>query len=821
MKRLISLILVIATMLSLLAGCAGTKDAMQMGVWLDNVVTTFGMTEYETAEPLFPKVPAEDPYFGAFQIAAEWEVLTPDDSITSSSRVTWRDVLVTLVNVGFFLDDGATEDEKIDYAIRTFDPEIRKYWLDRTIGVAEAMPLLDKAADLWANSIITETVEQVQYTAEVLDLAETVSDYDSTGDVVIVDASQVGDLKPGDVYSLPSIDGKAEASVNRVLSVERDGDKLVITNDPEFEGEEVSQYVEEIDIQKNVPVDFSYITGIYDANGNPLFTADTGVNTELASTSGKDEGIRAYTLESNGNETLNASNLKFFNIKDELTFKAGDFRINLEFEDNDFKLTLSKVDYDQSAKRTKGFEPFIELNVKDLSLDKKVKYNGVTLDTAYAKLNYTQSISGGVKFKNESEVGKIKNGDGNTWSEMSTILREYKAGLAALGQEVNNTSYAGSDIYLCRIALGASGIDFIVKGRISCTGEVKITVTMQGSKGIEYKSGKLRYISSSYPSVDMVAEGKFEITIGPGFEVKILKIVTVTATLDVGVGAKLTYTAHLLDIENHCFLTADATLTADQAAMIADATKTNFSTSSEEILAVAEAAGGTWNNYEPNVTVSLISRTCLDWYLYPIVKITGELDVNFGKVFGKKVGFEKSCTWKISDDDNTKLILKGHIEFPNNLKQMLAADSIGGGFAAALGIGAECSYTPQPWDPPEDETEPTEETEESATDGLIAKADTIELSLYRVFLYPGQTQQLLITGLPAGYSSSDLVVTMDKSSVADISISGDTITVTAKDALDTVNVVISTSDGKQKAYLGITVQQEKADTFEGLGEYLA
>ena len=85
MKKLISILMVIVTLLSMVmsfSGCSTQQNnALTVGQWLMLVDEAFGMQSYTTDEPYFENVNKENPYFAAVQIAAEWDVIDKNKQI--------------------------------------------------------------------------------------------------------------------------------------------------------------------------------------------------------------------------------------------------------------------------------------------------------------------------------------------------------------------------------------------------------------------------------------------------------------------------------------------------------------------------------------------------------------------------------------------------------------------------------------------------------------------------------------------------------------------------------------------------------------------
>ena len=146
MKRLISIILLVATLFTLaspLAGCSANKETvLTVGQWLMMINDAFGMQSYIEEKPYFESVSSTNPYFETVQIAAEWDVVDRNSSIDVEKTLTWETALVTLVNAGNFVAVDSDKKEKISFAIENFDKSIRDYWMNRNIQYQKAVVLL-------------------------------------------------------------------------------------------------------------------------------------------------------------------------------------------------------------------------------------------------------------------------------------------------------------------------------------------------------------------------------------------------------------------------------------------------------------------------------------------------------------------------------------------------------------------------------------------------------------------------------------------------------------------------------------------------------
>ena len=814
MKRLLAMLLAVLIVISLcvpLAGCSSNAAELKMGSWLTMMADSFGMAEYRTEKPYFAKVGSEDPAFGVFQMAVDWEILEPSDTMTSDKAVTWREALITLVNCGRFIDMDASEQEKIDFAIANFGTEIRSYWMDRSIPLSRAVELLDKAADKWANKTFPETVEKVELKDDVLNLLEENVEYEVFGNMVKLDANLVKDLKAGDYYALPGISGQTEGSINKVASVDIVDGVAVITNEEELSDEEILSKIISADDMGSQPVDFGNIVAIYDNQGRQIYSADTGVDTNLVSIGESEyDSVRVTTLENKSGPGMTATNTDgdFFKklLGKPIELDLGDgLKGKLSFTSNSATLELSRTRSKDSKYRSMVEKTYFETKISDVKLNKDVDISGSKVKSAYMTLDYKTTFTAGMKYSEVNHVGTQLQPGQEKRTHLSTIVSGYANAIGNLKKQVYETKYSNKSIYICRFTVAGgpmAGVDFIMKGKITASGTVELSLTMAGTRGIEYVNGNLRTVKSTDPSVSAKMEGNFEITMVVGFEARILKTAVGSASIEAGVGASVSSTAHLIDAEWHKLYSGEASMGIDDAN---DMMEIEYQTTSEDILAAAEAEGATWNGYTPDATVMLGSRICVDWSLYPLFSISGRIDA-----------LDKGLTKTILDSDD--VILTGHIDFPNNVAEALAADGVAEGFKAALGVGKKCGYEFKPWDgQTEETTEATDvadgERETVADDEAIMISDAVQLSAQRVFLDTNQSGHISVVALPKGYSLSDLVVECEQNAVTVNLANG---TVTAGELAGSFTVTVKTSDGKYSAVFAVTVYEPIVDDFEAL-----
>lgn len=235
-------------------------------------------------------------------------------------------------------------------------------------------------------------------------------------------------------------------------------------------------------------------------------------------------------------------------------------------------------------------------------------------------------------------------------------------------------------------------------------------------------------------------------------------------------------------------------------------------TTPEEIKAFAVAAGGNWEYKAEDWIdgVQLKKGICVKWNLYPILRV----GIGAKSLIGELLKDAKvSLSIEILGSEST--VAKGHIDIPNdNFSNMLKSGNIGEGALSLLGINAGCTYDYKPWDMiSEEETENI--NVEETNDGIIV-SDTIGLSTMRVFLEPGQSQEITVSELPEGYTLHDVVAESDDPEIAEFDIK-EGIIIAKEEGI--TQIVVHTKDGKYKTYCAVSVSSSEEVEFIQLAKY--
>lgn len=770
-------LLVVISLLASLSGCAviGEETALTMGQWLSMVAESFGLASYNEETPYFTQVGADNSYFSVFQSCAEWGIVEPSEDVGIHTALTYNDVLISLVNAGEFMDENATDKEKVSYAIEHFDSSIRSYWGSRYINLSTAYVLLETAVDQWVNLAYTEKVENIVLSDEVIDYVNEDFTYTLEENVITVDAAAaegLEDLQPGDVFTLPATDG-ATASMYRVESVEVVDGQVVIVSDDSFSEDDSLEYIEEIQSQSTEDLDMGNITGIYDENGDPIeYTVNPNVDLLADLGIGGDAGVSL--LSASGSDGVSLDNMGFF---DELTG-------TLEFTKKDTKdknlkwgiqVTIKKSSIAVKISRTKTTASSLYKDVKqetaltigfsNVNLTKDVDFSWGELKKATAKLNYKTTIGFGVGITKSQDIGVDTEDTGKGAISSAEAISQFKDALSNIDTSWRNSKNDKSnEIYICKlpINLGAGfAVDLIIKGQVTITGEVKLSLTINGASGIEYKNKKIRYINKTTTDTDLAVDAKIEATLAAGAELKFLKLNIVDLYFTIGAGFSVKITAHLIDSEGHRLYSGKADLNGEEAEAFMNTG--DWVLTRSELKEYLETQGIEYEldeSKEPTVTLG--TGFCFDWKLYPIAKLTigseNSLIFKAGKALKLKIQWEKEF---LGEDD---ALLFGHYDFPgyNPMEIIKNSDSAVGALVQLMGLGAKCTLANEPWPEGTDITgEETESTDETATTGEFEYTGDLKLSAYSIFIEPNEDYYLDISEMPHGYTLDDLEVVLE------------------------------------------------------------
>lgn len=795
-KKLISILMVIVILLSMVMsfrGCSTQKnESLAVGQWLMLVDEAFGMQSYTTDEPYFENVNKESPYFAAVQIATEWDVIDKHKQIDVDAELKWKDALISLVNVGNFTELGASEDDKINFAIANFDNTIRTYWMERIISPEKAVSLLSVAQKKWANKEFDHIIEEVKYKDGVVDLTtgeNALKNYSVDNNVVKIPKNNDLALKTGDVYVLPQNDSNPFTQVNKIESITTDENYIYIVNtDDELTLEDIAQ---DITIEETfVPTAENAV--IYDGNGQVI---SVGSNVAPQSNTYNNE----YSIEPMVARSTNSYQvLPLYSAqapKQKHTFTVGDWKINLEYKLNgalDFGVEVETPNL--LTKKYQNEHPSQELTVSgaakinNLKITNEVDYKLFKLKSATLKVDYEQELSGQLKFSGKP-VNKLLAPE---YQNNSNFAKNWanKVWKDADGENCKGAKtikIASIDVYTVGVARVCLDVNFTV----SAEGSVSVTVTMRGAKGIEYKDGKMRLINTCDKDVDADVKAKIEATlgVGPALYVVGLKKPIIGLQVSGGLGASFKVKFNIADTENHLIEDTDANQFSLQ--FTDDIKNTEIQSSAEEIKKVAESQGCTYS-VEKSDKIKLHVDVCVEGSVYAIVRVSITDTSYIAELLGNKI----TTSWDVFGEKNGKL---------------LTIHNDNGVFSFGYpGHPAECTLKYVPFEEKADKEETTE-VDENDNDAIL-EGDSIILNQMYADVKYGNNFYIQIVQIPKGYKLSDLVCSSSDESVAKVNNDG---VISAVDIGSAV-ITVSTKDNKYSAFIAITVTDEYDKKFEPL-----
>lgn len=786
MKRLISIILLVATLFTLaspLAGCSANKETvLTVGQWLMMINDAFGMQSYIEEKPYFESVSSTNPYFETVQIAAEWDVVDRNSSIDVEKTLTWETALVTLVNAGNFVAVDSDKKEKISFAIENFDKSIRDYWMNRNIQYQKAVVLLATAQEQWANKRYDENIENISYNDNVVNLAETVkADYAVNGNQVAISSELVGEIKEGDVYVLQSQDNPLEYNYYKAEQVATSDGVTYISNSTEdLEIEDVAQ---EVKLQGTI-IPTAENTVVYDGNGNVI--AGPQVVNQVFTGDGPKVELLGYT------QTATSS---------KHTFKVGENEVSLSYNLNgalDMKIGVKTANL-------LGGDDYGKLNgeasfeISNLEITRDFDYSVWSgLKSATLKVDYETKTKFGVSYSAKPvdavAAPKYSNGNGKFLTNFKRAILKDKDGLGA------KTIASKKVIKVCSLNVYNAGVAKIcldVNLQIAVDGSLSVTITQGGTTGVEYKNGNLRFIKKNSKSAEAELKAQVELTLGFGPALYLIGLKKQLLGLEVqmGVGAAASVKMHLADVEMHLIeeMSFDDTPAEDCEVF----NTLSIDASAEAIQAVAESQGGVYKA-EAGATVSLHVDTCFDVSVYGILKF-GLTDSSYAAKF---IGGKVKLTCTVFSSKNAKFF-NYHVDNWNWTGGVTS-------WGAAANQSA-CTLQYKPFDEEPEATTPTESIEATENND-ISFGEFIVLSDFRGEVAVGGKYCISVTQLPTGYSMSDIVYESADKSIAKVNAQG--VVEGVKGGSTTVEV--RTSDGKHIAMITIAVVEDTKVEFEGI-----
>lgn len=799
MKKIIAILLAITTMitsLSTFSGCSknnNDNNALILGEWLYLISDFFGMENYSVEEPYFKNVKKDNEYFSSFQKAAEWEVLKASDEVSSTDAVLWQEALITLVNAGQFLPFDSSDEEKVDYALKNFDGNIRDYWMKRAIKKDEALIILSTARDLWANKKYDKPIENFKYNEQVKEV-ENIDQIQKLGENSYV-LPNYEQIKEGDIVVLPDENNKFEKTYKKIISASENNSQTTVET---ADVEDISEIYDELYIQETL-IPTLENTVLYDGNGE-LITSNSNVTNSSYSIDDTSNNVVSLGYSNSGNNIVNCVNAKFSK-----TFKVEGVEIGIDFDGSSLNGSLKSPE----LFGVEGLTLNESFEVSDLSATPEIDYSWFKLHSASLRIDYSTKNTLGLKYSSKKKLvaapgteqadgtWRYNNGNGkfltNLKKALSSPMKDGKSKGAQTIASKKTIKICSMNIY----SVGVAKICLDVNATFSFDGSVTITVTESGSKGVEYKNGNIRFIKSSTKNAEAQAKAKLEFTLnfGPALYAIGLKkkLVGIEAKLGAGVNASLK--AHLADSQMHLIEELDFNDVSPEDVSSAMEDGLNITTTGKNMQAIAEAHGGVYN-VEATTEVKLHTDWCLDAKVYGIVKLGLSNQAYLADLLGGKaetsidICNEKNATFFNIHVDN--------FDWSNTV------------FEAGKNASKDnCTLKYVPFDKATDEedSELTKENETKNNDNEILKGDKLILSTITVSMEKNQQFIINITQIPKNYSINDIEFVSKDNNVAIVSTDG------VIKSVDTGNTIVyaKTKDGKYTAMVSVIVASEKKE----------
>lgn len=777
-----------------LAGCgAEAGNTVSWGQWLTMLDNAFGMESYTMETPYFNSVDSQNPYFAAVQTAAEWDVISPEEEMDVNGSITWREVMVTLVNAGNFIAADASEEEKLKYAKEYFYTEFRDYWLDRDITEDKAIFLLGIAQEQWAGLKYDHVIENITYKEAVKDFTREercITDYTVLENgVIAIPLEHAVDIQQGDVYVLPPNEQSMGISAYQAERVYSDDHFLFIQNK--------SEELQLEDIAENLFVEESYMptmenTVIYDGNGNLLSVGSSVSPYVVSRLSNSSEYEISDLVYRSGNTTLvNTASPKVSH-----TFTIDGCEVSLEYKLNgafDMKASVTSENIlkskNQGSLKLEG-----SVEISKLEVTNKIDWGFFKLKSALLKLDYEQKGKLSVSYKGtpiDKLVAPKNNGNGHFWSNFT---RAIKSGFKDKDAKGAKTIKIGSmDIY----SIGIARVCLDINLKLSVDGSLSIEVTEKGSKGLEYRDGNLRNINISDKSATLNLKGKLEfgIGIGPGLYTIGLKKQIIGLEVFGGVGGLASATMHWTDAENHLLVEmSESQLSPETCESVAGIP---LYVESESIEEIAQSQGCTYKAVAGS-NVQIHADVCVDLTGYFILRLQMTDYSYAADLLGGKI----KTSWEIFGEKNAKFF-NAHFENGVNV-----------GTKWGNWSGDMCTVKYTPFDPLTEVTaSPAAETDKpDAADDSVVRGENLLINEIKLNIGIGESNCILIQQLPEGYHMADIYYKTDNPQIVAVDGNGMVSGLSAGSAM----VIVYSKDNRYKAYCAVTVLSNDAVTITPL-----
>lgn len=764
MKKKLSLfmavILLFCSIFSI-SGCKKNSDSknensISQGEWLSMLNEKFGMYTYNSSVPYYDEVDITNKYFGAVQIAYEWDIIDDDTDLKVDEPVSKQFAANTLVRaVGYKKTEDMSENEitklaaeegyiDFDYRGRTDNK--------RTITTEEAEKSLEAAKKVWTSPDFGTPEDNSVYQDSVVDLTEEdLTGYYEQEDKVYIPKAvlteekiqQVESIESGSLYVLPPENNVSTEAVYKAESIEDTEDYIVINNSKEeIEEEEI---YENFEVSGSVTPDLTAYP-VTDGVGNVLIGANTIEQTKAFYKNSNIQMLKENNISSNV-ELLDNIDVSMDGIG--LNFEVDGLKVSGKISADKIDFSVSgEIKSDNNAGKIKVSKSY---NISDINFDYNCncKFPDIKNSSLYAQLNYKTTDTSKIEFglsKTAVAAPEYTNGNGKFPSNFKRAIMK------------DSNAKGAKSIKIVTIPILISGgirVDLDVKIKISISGQITLVVTTNNVRGIEYKNGNLRYINDSTTDTDLSLKAKAELTMYLGLSLRVLKNITAASFgIEGGIGASIGTTIHLADQDNHLI----DEITFDSA-------------NADVVLNQVGVLNGVSYAHDTYGQITVRCENCVDTSVYAILKIGIDGSCLLGKILQKlNLPYEMD----ILNEENAKIeAFSGHYE------NWVKVD--------------KCTRVYN--------TDEKKEEEDTEYETHIIRDERLDIDVYYMSILINESEKLNISEIPQGYSMGDLIWESSDSNIA--TVTGDGVVTGV--SFGTTIVTVKTSDGKYKSQCTISI----------------
>lgn len=776
MKRFVSAVMaVLLAFIQLFAlyGCSSkAKNPITVGEWLKLVNSSFGIQQEENNTPYFSDISSSDTYYADVQSAASWGIVTRDMDFRTNDNLTWSMMISTLLNAGNFVSEIADEETRANYFRTNFDPTYKDKTGKKDVESDKAVEFLNAAVQKWASLKYDESYSYVEYSEGTIDFTA-----ESNKDIKYVPSHETNTVSftkkelddagiaicEGDVFILPADETLHTDTAYVAKEVVADDTGKIVYVTYSNDGIAPETLIQEMNVQETVSAtESNYIISLPDGTEN--------------------NGNMSNVAYSNNSGAPRSS---FLDVKTTLgntiEFDYDGFKICFggEVDQNGNVKFSGKVEADDLIEsESASLKSSVNFEISDLSISHKEEISW--FDVKYLRLSadYKTKVEFSIDSSYKEGLFARKGYDTIGQTFFSEISSEPLKDLKPF------SGYSNDRIKIACITLfGAgtvAGVTLDVSLVIKIDGSLDVVIEESGTKGIEYKGGKLRSISNTTKEKDVNLNVKAECTINCGPNVYGLGCKLVGIEISFGIGANASLKANLADEENHLlveqnFNDPNSKITPD---FLEYMRVEKFTATPDAIELVAFEKGYNYR-IESTESIDLKIDVCIDVSIYFILRIGISTDSLISKLLKTKLSIE--------------LLGKNNATFHNihidNFDLKTAQIHSGSGASEDY-----CTLKYKEFENKQGETIAPDE------DGTYIYTDyfTITPSLT---VQIGESKKIEVLTLISGYTMSDIVFKSDKSGIATVSPDG---TVTGERA-GVAQITASTRDGKYSATCKIVV----------------